>query len=214
MEHCCDAKSDQLEVLWATQTRTLWIVLAINAAMFVIEAAAGLLAGSTALLADSLDMFGDALVYAVSLFVIRRGLRSKSWAALLKGTVMILFGLGVLAEVIHKLMNQEIPGAPLMIGTGIAALVANCFCLFLLTRHRSDDLNMKSAWVCSRNDIAANLGVLLAAAGVYLTQTVWPDIAIGILITGLFLWSAFRIVQQAWAELHSGEHFVDHVRNS
>jgi Co/Zn/Cd efflux system component len=114
---------------------------------------------------------------------------------------MLLFGLGVLAEVIYKVVRGEVPNAPLMTGAGAVALLANCVCLVLLTRHRSDDLNMRSAWVCSRNDIAANVGVLLAAAGVFLTHTVWPDITIGLLITGLFLWSAIRIVREAIAEL-------------
>lgn len=201
MDDCCDKTPDQLETLWARQTRTLSIVLGINSVMFLMEALAGLLAGSAAVLADSLDMLGDALVYGVSLLVIRRSLRAKSWAALLKGSVMLAFGLGVLAEVVHKLIVRDVPDAPLMVGAGAAALLANCVCLALLTSHRSDDLNMQSAWVCSRNDIAANSGVLLAAAGVFLTGTVWPDIVIGALITALFLWSALRVVRQAAKEL-------------
>jgi cation diffusion facilitator family transporter len=176
-------------------------VLAVNSGMFVAEAVAGLLAGSAALLADALDMLGDALVYGVSLLVVGRGHRARSWAALLKGSVMFLFGLAVLGEVIHKLIVREVPNALLMTGTAAAALLANGVCLVLLTRHRSDDLNMQSAWVCSRNDIAANLGVLLAAAGVSLTRTIWPDITVGLLITGVFLWSASRIMREAIAQL-------------
>jgi cation diffusion facilitator family transporter len=201
VEHCCEGKADHLEVLWSRQARTLWVVLIINSAMFVVEAIAGLLAGSAALLADSLDMLGDALVYGVSLLVVGRSLRARSRAALLKGSVMLLFGVGVLAEVVHKLITREIPDSLLMVGTGAAALVANCICLALLTRHRSDDLNMESAWVCSRNDIAANVGVLIAAGAVFLTRTVWPDILVGLLITGLFVSSALRIVREALAEL-------------
>jgi cation diffusion facilitator family transporter len=201
VEHCCEARSDQLDVLWTRQARTLWIVLAINSAMFVAEVVVGWLAGSAAVLADSLDMLGDALVYGVSLLVVGRSLRARSWAALLKGSVMLLFGFGVLIEVLHKLISHEVPDAPLIAGIGAVALLANCVCLALLTSHRSDDLNMRSAWVCSRNDIAANVGVLLAAAGVFLTHTIWPDIAVGLLITGLFLWSALHIVQESIADL-------------
>jgi cation diffusion facilitator family transporter len=203
VEHCCGAKSEELDALWSKQARTLWLVLAINAGMFVVEAVAGFLAGSAAVLADSLDMLGDALVYGVSLLVVGRSLQSRSWAALLKGSVMLLFGLGVLVEVVYKLISHEVPNSPLMAGTGAVALLANSICLVLLTRHRSDDINMRSAWVCSRNDIAANIGVLLAAAGVYLTHTIWPDIAVGVLITGLFLWSAIGIVREAIAELRA-----------
>jgi cation diffusion facilitator family transporter len=203
VEHCCGAKSEELDALWSKQARTLWVVLAINAGMFVVEALAGLLAGSAALLADSLDMLGDALVYGVSLVVVGRNLHARSWAALLKGSAMLLIGMGVLAEVIYKLISREVPNAPLMGATGAVALLANSVCLMLLTRHRSDDINMRSAWVCSRNDIAANIGVLLAATGVFLTHTVWPDIAVGLLITGLFLWSAIGIVREAVAELRA-----------
>ena len=181
----------------------LWVVLAINAGMFVAEGVAGLVAGSAALLGDSLDMLGDTLVYGVSLLVIGRAARARSWAAMLKGCVMLLFGLGVLAEVIRRVISGEVPYAPIMTGMGVVALTANSICLLLLTRHRADDLNMRSAWICSRNDIAANVGVLMAAAGVFLTGSIWPDIAVGLVITALFLWSAIRIVREASAELRA-----------
>ena len=203
MEHCCDTKTNELEVLWSRQSRILWVVLAINSGMFVAEAVAGLLAGSAALLADSLDMLGDALVYGVSLVVIGRSPRARAAAATLKGAVMLLFGFGVLAEVAYKLYTQHVPDASIMSVTAAIALVANSICLVLLTRHRSDDINMRSAWICSRNDLAANVGVILAAAGVFLTNTVWPDIIVGLLITGLFLVSASRVLRQAIGELRN-----------
>jgi len=201
VEHCCDTKSNELDVLWARQSRILWAVLAINAGMFVVEAAAGLVARSAALLGDSLDMLGDALVYGVSLAVIGRSQRARAGAAALKGTAMLLFGVAVLAEVAYKLYTQRIPDASLMSVTAAAALAANSICLVLLTRHRADDLNMRSAWICSRNDLAANVGVLLAAAGVYFTSTVWPDVVVGLLITALFLKSSFHVLRQATSAL-------------
>ena len=201
VEHCCDTKSNGLDVLWASQSRILWIVLAINAGMFVVEAAAGLIAGSAALLGDSLDMLGDALVYGVSLAVIGRSQRARAGAAAMKGTAMLLFGVAVLAEVVYKLYTQDVPNASIMSITAAAALAANSICLVLLTRHRADDINMRSAWICSRNDLIANAGVILAAAGVFLTNTIWPDIAVGLLITGLFLRSSIHVLRQATSEL-------------
>jgi Co/Zn/Cd efflux system component len=169
--------------------------------MFLVEAMAGLLAGSAALLADSLDMLGDALVYGVSLAVIGRSLRARAGAAALKGIAMLVFGLGVLAEVAYKLYTQHVPDALLMSVTGAIALLANSICLLLLTRHRSDDVNMRSAWICSRNDLAANVGVLLAAFGVFFTNSIWPDIVVGLLITGLFLKSSLVVLKEALGEL-------------
>jgi Co/Zn/Cd efflux system component len=203
VEHCCDSKTNELEILWSRQSRILWSVLAINSGMFGAEAVAGLLAGSAALLADSLDMLGDALVYCVSLAVIGRSPRARAAAATLKGAAMLLFGFAVLAEVAYKLYTQHVPVASIMSVTAAVALVANSICLVLLTRHRADDINMRSAWVCSRNDLAANVGVILAAAAVFLTNTIWPDIFVGLSITGLFLASASRVLRQAIGELRS-----------
>jgi cation diffusion facilitator family transporter len=189
-------------------------VLAINSSMFVAEAAAGIWAGSAALLADSLDMLGDALVYGVSLVVIGRSQRARAGAAALKGAVMMLFGIGVLAEVAYKLFTQHVPDASIMSVTAAFALVANSICLFLLTRHRTDDINMRSAWICSRNDLAANIGVILAAASVFLTSTIWPDIAVGLLITGLFLVSSFRVLRQAIGELRTVAAPANHAQTA
>lgn len=181
----------------ARQRRVLQIVLCINAAMFLVEFGAGLLAGSTALLADSVDMLGDALVYGFSLYVVSRGSVWQARASLLKGTVMALFGLGVLLEAILKIVRGTVPSAELMGGVGLIALVANVVCLILLWRRRADDINMRSAWVCSRNDVTANVGVLIAAAAVALTGSAWPDIAVGLLIAAMFVTSAVSIVGEA-----------------
>lgn len=178
----------------------IW-VLVINAGMFVVEASAGWVAHSSALMADSLDMLGDSLVYSFSLFAISRGPRWAARSALLKGGIMALFGLFVLGEVIHKLLWPVVPMAQTIGIIGVLALLANLICLLLLTRHRSDDINMHSVWLCSRNDIIANVGVLVAAAGVALTHHGWPDIVIGIVIAALFLHSAIQVVNRSIRQL-------------
>jgi Co/Zn/Cd efflux system component len=179
------------------QRRVLSIVLVLNAAMFIAEFGAGLLAHSTALLADSLDMLGDALMYGFSLYVLGRGARWQASAALLKGGVMAAFGLGVLAELLVKVVRGVVPVPPVMGLFGMLALGVNLLCLMLLLRHRGDDVNMRSAWVCSRNDVLANVGVLAAAAGVTVTGAAWPDITVGAIIGLVFGVSATSVITEA-----------------
>ena len=198
---CCNDKSCTPPSLEGRQRKVLYWVLAINAGMFVVEATAGWIAQSSALLADSLDMLGDALVYSFSLYVISRGPRWIATSALLKGIIMAAFGLFVLGEVIHKLLWPVVPVAQTIGIVGALALLANVVSLILLTRHRSDDINMRSVWLCSRNDIIANVGVLAAGAGVALTQQGWPDIAIGLVIASLFLRSAVEVIGSARRQL-------------
>ena len=192
MDACC-----RVHEVPARQRRVLHVVLWINVAMFVVELAAGLVAGSTALVADSVDMLGDAVVYGFSLYVVGRGLAWQARAARLKGVLMAAFGAGVLLEVAVKLARGTVPAAGLMGGVGALALAANALCLVLLWPRRGDDVNMRSAWLCSRNDVAANLGVLLAAAGVALAGAAWPDIAMGLAIAALFSWSAVSVIVEA-----------------
>ena len=197
MASCCENKSCELDALRASHGRALWIVLFINSAMFLVEGAAGLLAHSTSLLADALDMLGDALVYGFSLFVLARSVRWQAGAALAKGSFMLVFGLAVLGEAIWKVFHPTMPGVITMGIVGGLALVANTVCFLLLYRHRSDNLNMSSTWLCSRNDLIANGGVLLAAAGSYLLASRWPDIVVGVIIAGLFLLSALGILRES-----------------
>ena len=203
MEHCCNHKTETLSVLRERQQGVLQLVLVINAVMFVAEGAAGLVAHSTALLADSLDMLGDAFVYALSLYALHRSASWRAGAALTKGVIMAAFGIGVVMEAVFKLSVGVAPEGSLMGIFGLLALAANVSCLFLLMRHRSDDLNMRSTWVCSRNDVIANGGVLLAAAGVAITGTVWPDILIGLVIAGFFLVSAWGVIRASLTELRT-----------
>lgn len=201
MASCCEDKSCEITALRERHGRVLWIVLIINSVMFVVEGSAGLVAHSTALLADSLDMLGDALVYGFSLFVLARSARWQAGAALAKGSFMLLFGLGVLGEALYKVFNPVMPDAVMMGSIGGLALAANLVCFFLLYRHRSDNLNMSSTWLCSRNDLIANTGVLLAAAVSYTLLSRWPDIIVGVIIASLFLSSAFKVLRAAIAAL-------------
>ncbi|MGH7367155.1 MAG: cation transporter [Candidatus Rokuibacteriota bacterium] len=193
MKDCCEVMTD----VAGEQRRVLQIVLWANVVMFLVEGGAGLLADSTALLADSVDMLGDAIVYGFSLYVVSRGRMWQARAALLKGIVMAAFGLGVLAEVALKIVRGSVPAADLMGAVGLLALAANLGCLLLLRRRRVDDINMRSAWLCSRNDVVANAGVLVAAAGVFVTDSAWPDIGIGLLIAAMFARTAVGVLGEA-----------------
>jgi Co/Zn/Cd efflux system component len=199
MDHCCEIATD----LGPRQRRTLRIVLWLNAVMFVTELGAGLAAHSTALIADSVDMLGDAIVYGFSLHAVARGAVWQARVALLKGLIMAAFGVGVLVEVTHKLIVGVVPTSGVMTVVGLAALAANTVCLVLLSRHRGDDINMRSARACSRNDDIANGGVLVAAGGVALARSAWPDIVVGLAVAAMFAGSAIRIVREARAHLRS-----------
>lgn len=214
MAGCCEDKGCEIAAMRTNHRRVLWIVLAINAAMFFVEGGAGLLAHSTSLLADALDMLGDALVYGLSLFLLAHSARQQAGAALAKGGFMLLFGLGVLGEAGYKALYPVMPGIETMGIVGGMALVANLACFLLLYRHRGDNLNMSSTWLCSRNDLLANVGVLLAAGGSYLLTSRWPDIFVGTIIAGLFLYSAVGVLRQSLRALRAPARPVVVVRLS
>ncbi len=197
MANCCEDKSCEIAALREKHKRVLQIVLAINAAMFVVESISGWMAHSTSLLADSLDMFGDATVYAMSLYVLGRSEREQGRVALVKGAIMLAFGVGVLIEAGYKALYPVMPEAATMGLVGALALAANLLCFYLLYTHREDNVNMSSTWLCSRNDLFANSGVLLAAGASYLLSSRWPDIVVGTLIAALFLTSALHVIRQA-----------------
>ncbi|WP_353980341.1 cation diffusion facilitator family transporter [Salinicola endophyticus] len=209
MDACCESKAGELAQLRGAQARVLYWVLGINATMFVIEFVAGWLIGSTALLADSLDMFGDATIYALTLYALDRSDRTRAGAALIKSLFMLLFGLAVIAEAIHKSLTGSVPEASAMGAIGGLALAANTACFCMLLRYRSADLNMRSTWLCSRNDLIANGSVVLAAVAVSVTGTLWPDVIVGLAIAALFLHSAWRIGREAIAAWRTPESVRD-----
>lgn len=201
MAGCCENKTCTLEALGKRQSSTLKIVLAINAVMFVVELAAGIQSGSSSLLSDSLDNLGDALTYGLSLYAVSRGIRTKAKVALFKGSLILIAGLFVLGQVGYRLWFPIVPTYETMGIISMLALIANGTCLALLWKHREEDVNMSSVWECSRNDIASNLSVFVAAAGVWLTGTGWPDVLIALCLALLFLRSAIRVFKGAYAEL-------------
>lgn len=205
--HCCDhchqpdPAADPSRQ--AGYRRVLWTVLAINAAMFAIEIGAGVAAGSASLQADALDFLGDAGNYAISLFVVGMALRYRATAALAKGATMAVFGVWVLSVTAWHALHGTLPSAITMGGVGVAALVANAASFWLLWKHRTGDANMRSAWICTRNDVLGNLAVLLAALGVFGTGTGWPDIIVAAIMAVLALQGASVVISQARGELHS-----------
>jgi cation diffusion facilitator family transporter len=183
------------------QAKVLWIVLFINAAMFLVEFAGGIFARSLALSGDSLDMLGDAIAYGSSIYVINKGSRAKTLSASLKGMIMIVSAIVVLAQAVYRLIKHATPEVSLMSSITILALMANMTCLALLTRFKNDDLNMSSVWLCSRNDLIANSAVLAAAGLVWWTGSSLPDLIVGLGITALFLHSGLSVLSKARAEL-------------
>lgn len=203
-DDCCSGKEHEIAALRDGIGRVLWIVLAINIAMFAAEFGAGIVAQSSALIADSVDMLGDALVYAMSLYALRKSARWRAGAALLKGGIIAAFGIGVFVEVGMKIVHGVTPIAGIMAILGLIALAANLACLGLLYRYRRRDVNMSSTFECSRNDVIANTGVLVAAVGVYAFASPWPDIAVGLIIAAVFFRSALRVLAMAWPQFRAG----------
>jgi Co/Zn/Cd efflux system component len=194
-DHCQTARAD------GSYRRVLWAVLAINAAMFGVEGTAGIISGSVALKADALDFLGDAANYGISLYVVGQAVHWRSRAALAKATVMGLVGLWVLGEALYRVFVTGVPSAFTMGVVGFLALLANLACATLLFRFRRGDADMRSVWLCSRNDVAGNLAVLLAASGVFATGTAWPDLLVAALMATLYLTATAQVVRHALAEL-------------
>tara|TARA_R110000787_G_C13392160_1_gene442731 strand:- start:901 stop:1536 length:636 start_codon:yes stop_codon:yes gene_type:complete len=180
--------------------RALWVVIGINASMFVVEMIAGSLAGSQALKADALDFFGDSLTYGISLCVLGMSVRVRTTAALLKGVSLALMGLWVFGSTAYQVLVLGLPSAPVMGAIGVLALAANLASVGVLLRYKDGDANVRSVWLCSRNDAIGNVAVMLAAGGVFATGTAWPDLAVAGLMAGLFLWSSMQIIAQALKE--------------
>ena len=186
----------------------LWIVIVLNAAMFIVEMLAGKLAGSQALQADALDFLGDAMTYGISLAVIGMSLRTRARAALFKGASLAAMGLWVLGSTVYQTLILGVPRAEIMGVIGFLALAANLTSVLLLLRYKDGDANVRSVWLCSRNDAIGNVAVVIASAAVWVSASAWPDLMVALIMCGLFLRSAQKILAQAWVEFTSTEGIV------
>ncbi|WP_298924119.1 cation transporter [uncultured Ramlibacter sp.] len=186
--------------------RALWIALVVNAAMFAIEIGAGLRAGSVSLLADAIDFFGDAGNYALSLFVLSMGLAWRARAALVKAASMLAFGVFVLGRSLWGALQGVPPEALTMGLVGTLALAANVGVALLLYAYRDGDANMRSVWLCTRNDAIGNLAVMLAALGVLGTGSAWPDLAVAVVMGALAISGGWSVLRQARGELAQPAH--------
>ena len=199
MGDCCE-NNCAIDALRERQRGTLKIVLVINAVMFLVVVVAALFGNSTALLADSLDNLGDALTYGLSLYVVSRGAAAKARVALFKGGLIFLGAFAVAAQIVYRLFVPSAPLFEIMGAFSLLGLAGNSICLFLLWRHRHEDVNMSSVWECSRNDIASNLSVFVAAGAVWLTGSGWPDLVVALGLVWLLTRSAIRVISSAWVE--------------
>jgi len=199
MSGCCghDAKFDGVS---DDYKQRLWVVIALNATMFAVEMTAGHYAKSQALQADALDFFGDALTYGISLAVIGASIRARTNAALAKGLSLLLMGLWVFGSTVYRVFYVGVPEAEIMGIVGFFALLTNLASVLLLVRYKDGDANVRSVWLCSRNDAIGNVAVMFAALGVWGTATGWPDLIVASIMATLFLSSSFQIVRQALAE--------------
>jgi cation diffusion facilitator family transporter len=201
---CCGSDAT-FEGLSADYRRRLWAVIAINASMFLVEMGAGALAGSQALQADALDFLGDSLTYGISLAVIGAAVRVRAWAAFAKGLSLTLMGLWVFGATAYHVLILGVPRAEIMGVVGFMALAANVASVLLLARYKEGDANVRSVWLCSRNDAIGNVAVMIAALGVWGTATKWPDLIVAAIMAGLFLWSSMQILRQSVRELRTGQ---------
>lgn len=190
----CDC---HIEITDKEQSRVLIVLLAINATMFLIEIGIGWWAESSALIADAMDMLADSMVYAIGLYAVGRSMRAKVHAAYLNGSMQVILGLLVLIDIVRRFIYGSEPVSELMMGIGLLALFANVTCLILIARHRHGDINMRASWICSQNDVVANVGVILAGVLVLLTQSNLPDLIIGLTVAAVVIRGGIRILNEA-----------------
>jgi Co/Zn/Cd efflux system component len=214
--HCCEHDTPKPEAIakLARYRKILWIALVVNAGMFLVEIGAGLQAGSLSLLADAVDFAGDALNYGVSLAVLASALAWRARAAMLKAVSMMGFGLYVLGAALWSLWHGEVPKAVTMGVVAMLALLANVGVAWMLYAFREGDANMRSVWLCSRNDAIGNVAVLAAALGVFGTGSAWPDLVVASLMAALALHGGWSVLKQARAEIgpsREGEEEHGHV---
>ncbi|WP_299784682.1 cation diffusion facilitator family transporter [uncultured Marivita sp.] len=204
MAGCCGSEA-KFDGVSSDYKRRLWIVIALNAVMFVVEMTAGQLAQSQALQADALDFLGDALTYGISLAVIGASVRVRTLAALAKGVSLLAMGLFVFGSTVYRVFYSGVPEAGIMGVVGVLALLTNLASVMLLVRYKDGDANVRSVWLCSRNDAIGNVAVMVAALGVWGTATGWPDLVVAAIMAGLFLSSAWQIIRQSLDERREGD---------
>ena len=204
MSASCGHTHGPFDGMSADYRRRLWAVIVINAAMFVVEMAGGQLAGSQALQADALDFFADAVTYGISLAVIGASIRVRTTAAAAKGVSLFVMGLWVVGSTIYRVFYVGMPEAPIMGAIGFLALIANLSSVLLLVNYKDGDANVRSVWLCSRNDAIGNVIVMAAALGVWGSGTPWPDLVVAAIMGGLFLSSSFQILTHSLREWRSG----------
>jgi Co/Zn/Cd efflux system component len=211
--HCCDHDTPKAETIvnLGRYRKILWIALIVNAAMFLVEIGAGFQSGSLSLLADAVDFAGDALNYAVSLAVLASALAWRARAAMLKAVSMMGFGLYVLGAAVWSLLHGGVPQATTMGAVALLALVANVAVAWMLYAFREGDANMRSVWLCSRNDAIGNVAVFMAALGVFGTGSAWPDLLVASLMAALALHGGWTVMRQARGELDAGDDHRGHA---
>lgn len=209
MAGCCGHNA-QFDGVSKDYKRRLWLVIALNAIMFAVEMTAGHMAKSQALQADALDFFSDALTYGVSLAVIGASIKVRTMAALGKGISLLLMGVWVFGSTIYRVMYLGVPEAEIMGVVGFMALATNLASVALLVKYKDGDANVRSVWLCSRNDAIGNVAVMFAALGVWGSGSGWPDVIVAGIMATLFLSSAFQIIKQALAERRA---VVDHAQS-
>jgi cation diffusion facilitator family transporter len=194
-DDCCAVNLNNAD--GKTLKKVLLLVLFINLGMFLVEVVSGFISHSNALLADSLDMLGDAFVYGISIAVLFKHPSVRAKASLVKGIIMLLLGLFVVGESIFKIINPVIPVAETITIIGLLALLANAVSFVLLLKHKAKDLNVRSAWICSRNDVLANIGVIIAGLLVARFNSMWPDVTVGLIIAFIVIQSSFQIIKES-----------------
>ncbi|HVT55330.1 MAG TPA: cation transporter [Xanthobacteraceae bacterium] len=210
---CCH-HAPKFEGLSADYKRRLWLVIAINASMFLMEIVAGAISGSQALQADALDFAADAATYGISLAVIGTSITVRARAALLKALSLTVMALWVLGSTAYHVLVLGIPRAEIMGAVGVLALAANLASVLILRRYKDGDANVRSVWLCSRNDAIGNIAVMFAALGVWSSATKWPDLLVAAIMAALFLSSSFQILRQSLRELREAPMQAAAVKSS
>lgn len=200
MGACCSTETPKFDGVSPRYRNALWLVIIINAVMFGVEMGAGAWAGSQALKADALDFLGDALTYSISLWAIGKSVATRSVAAIFKGASLGAMGLWVLGATIYQVFVLQVPQAQVMGLIGVLALLTNLLSVLILMKYKDGDANVRSVWLCSRNDAIGNVAVMFAAIAVFFTASAWPDLIVAAAMAGLFLWSAVQILKQAFSE--------------